>query len=125
MNLSNRVLADPPVMNLNNYLPAQPPAPPKIVIFNMSYRGAAYIAFIKCVRSALDCGLIAARDLVVASKNGGATNIRMTAEQYGKFIAYVLMDPTVSLADVRMSSVNLTTPQPPPKSFDFTAIPAA
>ncbi len=106
---------------LNNYLTADPTAQQKIVIFNMLYRGTADISLIKCLRSALDCSLIAAKDLVVAAKGGKvATNIRMTSDQFGKFIAYVLMDQQVSLADVRLGAVNLTTPQPPPKSFDFT-----
>jgi hypothetical protein len=99
---------------------------PKIVIFNMAYRGTADISLIKCLRSALDCTLVAAKDLVVAAKGGKvATNIRMTSDQFGKFIAYILMDAQVSLADVRMTSVNLALPAPPPKSFDFTSLPAA
>lgn len=105
----------------------QPMTTTKIVSFTMVYNGDEYISLIKCFRSATGTGLKEAKDVVDAARclNGnysGAKNVRLTDKQFGLFVANVLADIRVSLADVRMDSVTISSDEP--LAFDFTKLAA-
>lgn len=95
--------------------------PTKIVNFTMHYRvSTGLISLIRCLRDATGAPLKEAKDLVEASRmTGGVRNVRLTERQFGRFLAEVLADNQVSLADVRITNVTVTDSVPQP-IFDFT-----
>lgn len=94
---------------------------PKTVQFDLNYRGSNSINLIKIARNAFGIGLIEARDLVNAAHGGNtARSVRATETQFGAFVAAILADEVVSLAEVRMNNVTVFTVPPQTIVFDYT-----